>query len=99
MSKEVLAAISHTHELGSYATAELQILFDDWLRDTEQLILDFITIRNRVDPESIATHFKLKRESVIFIVSKLTREGRVAMQASSTAPQNKIIRLIQREEP
>lgn len=80
-------------------TAELQSLFDDWLREIEQLIGDFITTRNRVDPEKIATHFKLRRESVIFIVSKLTREGRVAMQASSTAPQNKKIRLIQREEP
>ena len=96
MSKEVLAAISHTYELGNYATAELQGLFDDWLREIEQLILTFIGKQNRVDPDKIAAHFKLKRESVIFILSKLTREGRVAMQASSTAPKN--IRLIRQEE-
>jgi hypothetical protein len=89
MSKEVLAAISHTYELSSYATPELKNLFNDWLTEIERLITAFVNKKNRVDPDEVAREFKLKRDSVIFIISKLAREGRITMQATTTK-ENKI---------
>jgi hypothetical protein len=82
MSKEVLAAVSHTYDLSSYSTPELRSLFDDWLGEIERLVNTFVNERNNADPDEIAVHFKLKRESVIFILSKLAREGKITMQAS-----------------
>jgi len=82
MSKQVLAAISHTYELASYSTPELRSLFNDWLGEIERLVNTFVNERNKTDPDEIAVHFKLKRESVIFILSKLAREGKITMQAS-----------------
>jgi hypothetical protein len=84
MSKEVLAAISHTYELSSYAPAELKNLFDDWLTEIEHLITGFVNRKNRVDPDEVAREFTLKRDSVIFIISKLAREGKITMQATTT---------------
>ncbi len=84
MSKEVLAAISNTYELSSYATPELKNLFNDWLTEIEQLITAFVNEKNRVDPDEVARQFKLQRDSVIFIISKLAREGRITMQATTT---------------
>ncbi len=81
MSKQVLAAISHTYELASYSTPELRSLFNDWLGEIERLVNTFVNERNKADPDEIAVHFKLKRESVIFILSKLAREGKITMQA------------------
>ena len=89
MSKEVLAAISYTHELSSYATPELKNLFNDWLTEIERLITAFVNKKNRVDPDEVASEFKLQRDSVIFIISKLAREGRITMQATTTK-KNKI---------
>lgn len=82
MSKEVLAAISHTYSLASYATSELRSLFNDWLSEIERLITEFVRDRKRVDPGEVARHFKLRHDSVIFILGKLTREGRISMQIS-----------------
>ncbi len=82
VSKEVLAAISHTYALASYATPELRNLFNDWLLEIERLVTEFVRERKRVDPGEVARHFKLERDSVIFILSKLTREGRISMQLS-----------------
>ena len=84
MSKEVLAAISNTYELSSYATPELKNLFNDWLTEIEQLITSFVNKKNRVDPDELAREFKLQRNSVIFIISKLAREGKITMQATTT---------------
>ena len=80
VSKEVLSAISHTYALASYATPELKNLFNDWLSEIERLITDFVRERRRVDPGEVARHFKLKRDSVIFVLGKLTREGSISMQ-------------------
>ncbi len=82
MSKEVLAAISHTYELASYSTPELRSLFNDWLEEIERLVVTYVNDRNKADPHEIAAHFKLKRDSVIFIMSKLAREGKITMQAT-----------------
>ncbi len=86
VSKEVLAAISYTHELGAYATPELKTLFNDWLIEIERLITAFVREHRRVDSEAVAHHFKLGRDSVIFIISKLVREGKISMQVSDNEP-------------
>ncbi len=82
MSKEVVAAISHTYELATYSTPELRSLFNDWLGEIERLAIEFILRQKKADPDEIAEQFNLNRDSAIFIVSKLTREGKVTMQAS-----------------
>lgn len=82
MSKEVLSAISHSHELATYSTPELRGLFNDWLGEIEIEMLDFLKQRETASPTEVACHFKLKEESVIFILGKLAREGKITMQAS-----------------
>ncbi|MDA8161348.1 MAG: hypothetical protein M0022_00360 [Desulfobacteraceae bacterium] len=94
MSKEVIAAISHTYELASYSTSELRSLFDDWLGAIEQLVIGFVNRQKKADPDEIATHLNLQRTSAIFVLSKLAREGKVTMQAAGNGERkNNIKRL------
>ena len=80
MSKEVLSAISHSYELATYSTQELRGLFKDWLGEIEKEVLAFLKDETVVDPESVARHLRLERESAVFILNKLAREGRVDLQ-------------------
>ena len=96
MSKEVLAAISHTYELASYSTPELRSLFNDWLEEIERLVVAFVNDRNKADPDEIASHFKLKRDSSIFILSKLALEGKITMQATGNGASK--IRLLRKKK-
>jgi hypothetical protein len=96
MSKEVLAAISRTYELATYSTPELRSLFNDWLTEIEQLMIDFINERRQADPAKIADHFHLQRGSVIFILSKLATEGKIDMQASGSEQRNSKIHLLRK---
>ncbi len=96
MSREVLAAISHSYELAPYATHELRGLFNDWLGEIELRVIDFVNKRNRVDPKELSSHFKLTTESIIFVLGKLEREGKITtnIKGKSTAS----LRLLKRGE-
>ena len=83
MSKEVLSAISHSYELATYSTPELRGLFNDWLCEIEKEALVFLKGKTMVDPEIVARHLRLERESTIFILNKLAREGRIDVQVTS----------------
>jgi hypothetical protein len=77
MSKEVLSTISHSYELATYSTTELSGLFNDWLSEIEKEALVFLKGRSTAEPEMVAQHLRLERESAKFILDKLEREGRI----------------------
>jgi transcription initiation factor IIE alpha subunit len=81
MSKEVLTVVNQSYELATYSTPELRGLFNDWIAEIEREILEFLKDRGKVGTEDIAKHFKMEKESVIFIMGKLAREGKIGMQA------------------
>lgn len=81
MSKEVVSAISTSYELATYSTPELRSLFNNWLEEIERETLEFLGGGTKVSVDEVADHFRLKRDSVIFILSKLAHEGKVKMQA------------------
>lgn len=83
MSKEVLSAVSQSYELATYSTPELRGLFNDWVQAIEDEIIDFLKDHEKVNPDEVAEHFRLTRESVIFVLGKLAREGKIKMQLSS----------------
>ncbi|HDH04141.1 MAG TPA: hypothetical protein ENH01_00280 [Nitrospirae bacterium] len=82
MSKEVISAISHSYELATYSTPELRGIFNDWLSEIEKEVIEFLKDKDRVDYDEIARQFRLKHESIIFILGKLAGEGKINMQAS-----------------
>lgn len=82
MSKEVLSAVNHSYELATYSTPELRGLFSDWMSAIESEIIDVLKGRETVDPDELAIKFRLKKESIIFILGKLAGEGKIKMQAS-----------------
>ncbi len=88
MSKEVLSAVSHSFELATYSTPELRGLFNDWMGSIEKEILEFIKGKGKADPDEVAGHFRLTRESAIFILGKMAREGKITMQASKKQAEN-----------
>ena len=84
MSKEVLAAINYSYEIATYSTPELRGLFNDWLKEIEKEVLVFLKGKERIEPEEVARYLRLERESTIFILNKLAREGSVDVQVSGT---------------
>ena len=84
MSKEVMAAISHTYGLASYSTPELRSLFDDWLGEIEHMVMELVHTMKTADPDQIAARLNIQPDSVLFILGKLAREGKVSLQEASS---------------
>lgn len=80
MSKEVFLATSHSYELTTYSTRELIQLFNDWLSEIENEALTLLKDKQIADPEMIAQQLRVKKDSALFILNKLAREGRVNVQ-------------------
>jgi DeoR/GlpR family transcriptional regulator of sugar metabolism len=43
----------------------------------EQEIVQFVEQEGKVDPDAIAGHFKLSKESVIFLLTRLAKQGKI----------------------
>jgi hypothetical protein len=51
----------------------------------EQMVLDFVSKAATTDSEEIARHLNLSKESALFFISKLAREGKVEIGLVSAA--------------
>jgi len=63
----------------SHATPELNGLFEEWIKNTEEEILSFIKEKIKVTPREIAEKTKLSEESVLYLITKLAKEGKIAI--------------------
>lgn len=81
MCRGMIGSVTKSAEIASYATPELRGLFEEWLGQIEVEILDFLKGRDTASPEDVANHFKLSKDSAIFLLSKLAREGKIRISA------------------
>ena len=82
MCRGMVGSVTKSAEMASYATPELRALFEEWLGQIEAEILDFLKGREAVAPEDVAGHFKLSKESAVFLLSKMAREGKINIRAA-----------------
>jgi hypothetical protein len=80
MCKGMIGSITKSAEMATYATPELRALFEEWLGQIEAEIFEFLKDREAVAPENVAEHFKLSKESAVFLLSKLAREGKIKIR-------------------
>ncbi|MEW6721440.1 MAG: helix-turn-helix domain-containing protein [Thermodesulfobacteriota bacterium] len=81
MCRGMVGSVTRSAEMAAYATPELRGLFEEWLGQIEAEILEFLKGKDTVTPEEVAERFKLSKESAVFLVSKLARDGQIRISA------------------
>ena len=81
MSQRMAGAIDET-QVKSFsvtpdATAEINGLFEEWLRTVEEEILEILSKEKSLNPSGIAAKLKISEKSVIFFMDKMKKEGRL----------------------
>ncbi len=66
------------------APPEIRRLFDEWLGQIEDEMLDYTNKAKSIDTEDIAKHFKLSKESVVYILTRLAKKGKVNFKKEDT---------------
>ncbi len=77
MCKKMMENISRSNQMAEYATPELRGLFEDWLQQINDEILQFVQKNGEIIPENISENFNLSIESINFLISKLVKDNRL----------------------
>ena len=81
MSQRMAGAIDETQVTSSSVTpdvtAEVNGLFEDWMRTVEDEILDLLTKEKTLKPSGIAAKLKISEKSVNFFMDKMRKEGKL----------------------
>ncbi len=77
MCNNMMSGMSRASVIDTNAPPEIKRLFDEWLAQIEEEILDYIKESGSIDTGKIAEHFKLSKESIIYMLTGLAKKGKV----------------------
>jgi hypothetical protein len=79
MCKEMMSSIRHSHRIATLATPEVQGLFEDWVEQIEQEMLDYLKDKDPIDIKALASHFKISKDSAYYFLTRLAQKGKVKL--------------------
>jgi predicted HTH transcriptional regulator len=77
MGQQMTGAVIEMGKMASFATPEIRGLFEEWVKEVEGEILEFLKEKQSSTPGEIADKIKLSEESVLILIGKLAREGKL----------------------
>jgi len=77
MFKQMFEGFRGNKELAVSAAPELRELFEEWVKSMETSVLEFVKGKKMVSPQDIADHLNISLESSVFLINKLTRQGKL----------------------
>ena len=79
MCRSMMASIAQSTSLASFATPEVRGLFEEWMKEVEQEMLQYLREHATVTAGGLAKRFKISEESALFFLMKFARDGKVAL--------------------
>jgi hypothetical protein len=84
MCRKMMGAIGKASDLATFATPEIRGLFEEWVIQIEEEILQFVKTTDKVNPDSVAEHFKLSKESIMYFLTRLAQKGKISLEVKQT---------------
>ena len=88
MCRQMTQAVQQTNENAAYATPELRDLFNDWLEQVENEVLVFLSKKDNASVEELSKELGITEQSAIFLLSKLTRQGKLDLRGGLRKTKN-----------
>jgi len=77
MCKKMMSSISQSSEIATFATPEVRQLFEEWVQQVDDEILNLIKENSPITPEEISEKLKISKDSVIYFLSRLAQKGKI----------------------
>jgi len=81
MCQKLVDRVAQSKQLMAVADPELLVLFEDWLDELEHEVIDRFQEYGPLNPGELAAKLGLSQRGATFLISKLTREGKLRGQA------------------
>jgi hypothetical protein len=79
MCEQMTGTVIEIGRLAGFASPELRGLFDEWVKALEGEVIQFLKEKGSCAPIDLAAQLKLSEESVLFLIGKLVREGKLKL--------------------
>lgn len=83
MCEQMTGRVIEVGRLAGFASPELRGLFGEWVKALETEIIEFLEGKGSCLPADLAAQLKLSEESILFLISKLVREGKLKITGVS----------------
>lgn len=80
LMQKMMAAMTQTSEIATFATPEVRQLFEDWVQQVDEEILNHIKDGGSTDPEQIAAYLKISKNSAIYFLTRLAQKGSISIK-------------------
>ena len=78
MCQKLVNRVAQSRQLMAVADPELLVLFEDWLDELENEVISLAKKRGSLSLEDLAQKFGLSERGANFLISKLSREGKIS---------------------
>ncbi len=78
MCQKLVDRVAQSRQLMAVADPELLVLFEDWLDELENEVVLLAKRHGPLSPENLAHKLGLSERGATFLVSKLSREGKIS---------------------
>lgn len=77
MCRKMMTSINHSSELATYATPEIRGLFEEWIAQLDNEVLEFVKKNKLINPEDVAEYLKISKDSAVYLLSRLAQKGTI----------------------
>jgi len=77
MCQRLVDRVAQSRQLMAVADPELLVLFEDWLDELENEVVKLAKERGSLSPADLAHKLGLSARGATFLMSKLSREGKI----------------------
>jgi hypothetical protein len=79
MCEKMMSSMTQSSELATFATPEIRGLFEEWVLQLDNEVIDFIKATKTTTPAEVAAHLKITKDSAVYLISRLTQKGVLAV--------------------
>jgi len=77
MCQRLVNKVAESKQLMAITDPDLLVLFEDWFEELEEEIISLVTQHGSLNPGELAEKTGLSLRGATFLLSKLTREGKL----------------------
>ncbi len=82
MCKDMMSSLHQSHRVANLATPEVQGLFEDWVEQIEQEMVDYLKNKDSVEVHEVANHFKISKESTYYFLTRLAQKEKIKLKVN-----------------
>jgi hypothetical protein len=78
MCQRLVDRVAQSRQIMAVADPEILVLFEDWLDELENEVVLLAKEHGRLSPADLARKLGLSERGATFLISKLSREGKIS---------------------